>query len=194
VPSVTLDHDARQALVAIARAAVVSAVSGADAPAVVLSERLAMPGAAFVTLRVGGELRGCIGVLDAEAHSLADAVACAARAAATEDRRFPPLVPRDLKIVAIEISVLGPLVAVCSMDEIVVGRHGLVVRAPGRMGLLLPQVATERGWDRDTFLDQTCRKAGLPLSAWRQGAPVFSFEAEVFGESGPAPAAGRATG
>jgi uncharacterized protein len=175
----------RRTLIEIARGAVVAAVGGAAAPAVSASGRLAKPGAAFVTLIVAGELRGCIGTLDPARGSLAAAVAYAARAAASDDVRFAPIAEGDLDRLEVEISVLGPLVRVESPDEIVVGRDGLLVRAEGHSGLLLPQVAGERGWDRATFLGQTCRKAGLPAHAWRRGATVFRFEAEVFGGEGP---------
>ncbi len=112
-----------------------------------------------------------------------ETVARAARAAAYEDGRFEPVSAAELADLQIEISVLSPLRRV-QAEEIEVGRHGLLLRCQGRQGLLLPQVATEHGWDRLVFLDQTCRKAGLAPGAWRQpGAEIWAFSAVVFGEN-----------
>ena len=102
--------------------------------------------------------------------------------AATLDPRFPPLPLDDLPKVVLEISVLGPVEPVADSAEIEVGRHGLVVEQGTHRGLLLPQVPTEWGWDRATFVSQTCVKAGLAPDAWRSGARLFTFEADVFGE------------
>ena len=106
-------------------------------------------------------------------------------AAATEDPRFPPVSPDELSSLRVEISVLTPLVLI-RPEEVEVGRHGLMIAQGRRRGLLLPQVPVEWGWDRETFLDQTCVKAGLPPSAWRHGATLWAFTAEVFGEEEPA--------
>lgn len=133
---------------------------------------------AFVTLRRGDQLRGCIGHLEAD-RPLAEVVARAAVAAAFEDPRFPPVTAAELEDLAVEISVLGPMQPVRDPSTIEVGRHGLVVQSGRRRGLLLPQVAPEWGWDRETFLEQLCLKAGLPRGAWR-AAELFTFEAEVF--------------
>ena len=92
------------------------------------------------------------------------------------------MLPAELPQIVIELSVLTPLVPIARLEEIDVGRHGLVVAHRGRRGLLLPQVAGDRGWTREEFLRQTCRKAGLADRAWRQGAQMFAFEAEIFGE------------
>ncbi len=147
-----------------------------------LSGRLAAPGAAFVTLKKKGRLRGCIGYTEAVAPLFKVVQECAV-AAATEDPRFPPVTPAELPSIDLEISVLTPLVPIRA-DEVEVGRHGLMVSHLGRRGLLLPQVPVELGWDRETFLDQTCVKAGLPPDAWRRGATLEAFTAEVFGEAG----------
>lgn len=138
---------------------------------------------AFVTLRLDRLLRGCIGHLEAD-EPLLDVVRRCAISAATEDPRFPPLAARDLNRVELEISVLGPIEPVEDHATIEVGRHGLVVQHGCRRGLLLPQVAIEWAWDRETFLAQTCVKAGLSPDAWRRGVQIFMFEAEVFGEKG----------
>lgn len=136
----------------------------------------------FVTLTIDGELRGCIGSIEPVAP-LWRAVSSSALNAAFHDPRFPALEGHELAQVSIEISVMSPVVPVGSLDEIVVGRDGLIVRSGRHAGLLLPQVATEYGWDRDTFLSQTCRKAGLPPDSWRAGrCQIERFSAEVFGE------------
>lgn len=109
-------------------------------------------------------------------------MAQAAVLAATEDPRFPPLRKSELPGLRIEISVLGPLQPVLDVSEIKVGRHGLVIKEGQRSGLLLPQVATELGWDRQTFLREVCRKAGLPDNAWKNSRGLFKFEAIVFQE------------
>ena len=103
-------------------------------------------------------------------------------AAAKEDPRFPPLTAAELPKTHLEISALTPMQPVADVNDIEVGRHGLYVTRNFNSGVLLPQVATEYGWDRTTFLEQTCRKAGLPKDAWKEGAKILSFEAEVFGE------------
>lgn len=144
--------------------------------------------ALFVTLKLAGRLRGCIGTLAPEGD-LARTVPRFALRAAFEDPRFPPLAAHELPECAIEISVLTPPRLVENLEEIVVGRDGLILEAAGRRGLLLPQVATEWGFDRETFLSELSRKAGLPPGAWRDPeALVFSFQAEVFAEEeGPPP-------
>jgi len=136
---------------------------------------------AFVTLHVHRELRGCIGH-PGSVRPLDEVVGQCAIAAATEDPRFPPLTAGELPDVDIEISVLTPVRPVEDVREIEVGRDGLIVQDGHRRGLLLPQVATERGWDRDTFLSHTCLKAGLGPDAWRTGAKISRFQAEVFSE------------
>jgi AmmeMemoRadiSam system protein A len=139
------------------------------------------PSGVFVTLHRFGQLRGCIGQLGSD-RPLQAATVLAASAAAADDPRFPAVAPSELPTIALEISVLSPLQPVEDVMEIEVGRHGLIVERGNRRGLLLPQVATEWGWDRDTFLSQTCVKAGLPADAWRRGVTIWRFEAEVFGE------------
>jgi AmmeMemoRadiSam system protein A len=136
---------------------------------------------AFVTLHKHGDLRGCIGHLEPDAP-LEETVARCAIAAGTSDPRFPSLTAAELPDVEIEISVLGPLRPVSDPGEIEIGRHGLVVEMNARRGLLLPQVATEWGWDRQTFVAQACRKAGLAPDCVSRGARLWCFEAEVFGE------------
>lgn len=174
------DRDRRE-LLGIARRAVAGWLRRGAVP----KERpdpgaLTAPGAAFVTLTREGRLRGCIGYTEARAPLYRTVQECAV-AAATEDPRFSPVTERELGSTRFEISVLSPLVPV-RPEEVTVGRHGLWIRQGRNRGLLLPQVATEYGWDRTTFLDQVCAKAGLPPDAWKRGADLRSFTAEVFGE------------
>src|SRR5262245_15043426 len=116
---------------------------------------------------------------------LGEVVRHLAQAVSDSDPRFQPVSPNELSELAIEISVLTPEREVADVSEIEVGRHGLIVERGRRRGLLLPQVAVEHGWTRDMFLEHACLKAGLPRSAWREGARLFGFDAEVFaGESG----------
>lgn len=135
---------------------------------------------AFVTLTVGGELRGCIGY-PLPVKPLDETVIEMAVAAATEDSRFDPLAPDELKRLKIEISVLG-LPEPAEAGRIEVGRHGLIVSKGYRRGLLLPQVPVEHGWDRETFLRHGCLKAGLPPDEWKRGAEIETFTAQVFSE------------
>ena len=137
----------------------------------------------FVTIKMRGELRGCLGTLQMRGP-LAEEVARCARESATEDPRFPPMSSGELPESTIELSVLGPLEEIDPQAEgtIILGRHGLVAEQGGRRGLLLPQVAVEWGWTAEQFLRQTCHKAGLPLDAWQHDARILRFDAEVFGE------------
>jgi AmmeMemoRadiSam system protein A len=135
----------------------------------------------FVSLHRHGELRGCIGVPEPVSPLFQAAQECALSAAGT-DPRFSPMTAVELPNVKIEISVLSPLEAVKEIDSIVIGVHGLLLNHLGRRGLLLPQVAVERGWDREQFLEQLCRKAHLPATAWKEGAKIERFSAFVFGE------------
>jgi AmmeMemoRadiSam system protein A len=177
-----LTLEEQRLLLAIARSAIVSRIGGTGPPAPQTADgTLASFAGAFVTLHHQGELRGCLGYTGAD-QRLVDVVARCAAASATDDPRFFPLTFAEIEAIDVEISVLGPLEPVATPAEIEIGRHGLIVELGVRRGLLLPQVATERNWDRETFFEQTCRKAGLGPDAWRTGATVFRFEAEVFGE------------
>ena len=136
---------------------------------------------AFVTLMRQGELRGCIGHTQAD-MPLWQVVQQMAISAAENDPRFYPMTPDELDDLEIEISVLSPLQHISSIDEIEVGKHGLMITKGFHRGLLLPQVPTEYGWDRDTFLEALCEKAGLPPGNWRHGATLETFTALVFGK------------
>jgi AmmeMemoRadiSam system protein A len=180
-----LTPDHRKTLLGIARKSIAAVLDGraSEWNADDLDETLCQPAGAFVTLRTkDGELRGCIGSIRAT-ELLYKAIVSSAISAAFRDPRFEPLQPGELELLDIEISVLGPIEPVTDFEEIVVGRDGLIISRGRYAGLLLPQVATEYGWDRETFLDQTCLKAGLPRGAWRaEDCRVEKFSAIVFGE------------
>lgn len=144
--------------------------------------RLAEARGAFVTLKEHGELRGCIGYIT-PMKSLAETVRDVAAYAALEDSRFTPVTVQELPLLEYEISVMSPLRRVLDLKEIKVGKHGLIMKVGETEGLLLPQVPVEEDWDRTTFLQQTCRKAGLPRDAWKDdGTDIYMFTALVFGE------------
>jgi AmmeMemoRadiSam system protein A len=138
---------------------------------------------AFVTLNLKGRLRGCIGHIVGN-NPLVETVATMALAAAFEDPRFPPLDRSELDDVEIEISVMTPLKRLENTEDIVIGRDGLIIRKGMYQGLLLPQVATSYGWDREEFLDHTCLKAGLPPGSWKDSdTEILYFSAQVFSEA-----------
>jgi uncharacterized protein len=170
----------RAALLALARAVIESRLGAAHVVEPEYRPVFDNASGVFVTVYVAHELRGCVGLPETR-HTLGQAVQYCARAAAFGDPRFPPVTPADLRALSLEISVLTPLEP-CAAASIEVGRHGLTVELGGVKGLLLPQVAAERRWTREQFLDHTCLKAGLPPDAWRRGARLQSFEAVVFGE------------
>jgi len=173
----------RRRLLEIARQAVADALAG-RAPGPVPAEGvMGRRAGAFVSFHNHGELRGCIGHPPGD-RPLAEIIPEMAVAAATGDPRFPSMRPDELDDCVVEISVLGPISPVADVAEIVVGRHGLIVEQGWHRGLLLPQVAVEYGWDREAFIERTCGKAGLPADAWKRGAKVSLFEAEVFDDAG----------
>jgi AmmeMemoRadiSam system protein A len=171
----------RQRLAALAHAALEAAVRGQPAPDAPRDLDLAASGA-FVSVYHRGELRGCLGTLEV-VESLAAIIVRLAADVSHRDHRFAPLVVHELIGVSLEISVLTPPELVGDLESIEVGRDGLIVEQGSRRGLLLPQVAVEHEWDRSMFLAQTCVKAGLRPDAWRHGATVWRFRAEVFGSS-----------
>ncbi len=180
-----LNQTQRTQLLKIARSSIETALAGGklELERSGLDETLRTPAGAFVTLNNRqGDLRGCIGSIRPVAP-LFEAVASNAINAAFRDPRFSPVTRDELAALHIEISVMGPVEAVGKTAEIVVGRDGLIISRGNSIGLRLPQVATEYEWDLPTFLSQTCRKAGLPLDAWRHsGTIIQKFSAEVFGE------------
>ena len=180
-----LSSEQRATLLRIARESIASVLDGKslDLESFPLDETLRRPAGAFVTLNTrGGDLRGCIGSIRA-VEPLYRAVASSAISAAFRDPRFEPVEADELPNLELEISVMGPIERVTDVKDIEVGRDGLIISRGRYAGLLLPQVATEYGWDRETFLAQTCYKAGLPVDAWRDPETrIEKFSAEVFGE------------
>jgi AmmeMemoRadiSam system protein A len=142
---------------------------------------LAEPRGVFTTLYYGGDLRGCVGHVLATSP-LYRTVAETARAAAFQDPRFNPVTADELPALQVSLSILSPLQPI-QPEEVEIGKHGLLITASGRRGLLLPQVPEEHGWNCLQFLEQTCRKAGLPIDAWKEGASIEAFTAEIFADA-----------
>ncbi|MGA1844357.1 MAG: AmmeMemoRadiSam system protein A, partial [bacterium] len=177
-----LNDAEKKKLLHIARSTITAYLTGQDPPRFEVTEpRLLEARGVFVTLHKKGMLRGCIGFIK-PIMPLHKATADCAISAAVKDYRFPTLRREELDDIDIEISALTPLRTITDINEIKVGEHGLYISRSHNSGLLLPQVATEYGWDRETFLAQTCRKAGLPEDAWQKGAEIYIFAAQVFGE------------
>lgn len=179
-----LNTPQRRQLLTLARESIATVFAGnrPDLKGDLFDEELRRRAGAFVTLTENEELRGCIGSIEPVAP-LYVAVSQSAINAAFRDPRFHPLRSEELAAIHVEISVMGPIERVVEIEEIEVGRDGLIIRRGGYAGLLLPQVATDYGWDRETFLQQTCYKAGLPRNSWQEaGTTIEKFAAEVFGE------------
>ena len=153
-----------------------------SAPPVIDTPRLQENRGCFVCIKIDGILRGCIGnfISDKPLYLLVREMA---QAASCRDPRFYPMKPEDLERFELEISVLTPMQKISSIEEIQVGTHGLYIEKNSFRGVLLPQVATEYGWDREMFLGQTCLKAGLKKTDWQEGADINIFSAQVFSES-----------
>jgi AmmeMemoRadiSam system protein A len=179
-PQPEYDGRERRLLCQLAHEAIVAKLENRELASFTPSEHLSELRGVFTTLYLEGRLRGCVGYPTAFLP-LQRAVSETATAAAFEDPRFPPVTLVEARRLRVSLSVLSclkPLLA----EEVEVGRHGLLISQGARRGLLLPQVPVEHGWDRGTFLEQTCRKAGLPLEAWRHGATIEGFTAEIFGD------------
>jgi AmmeMemoRadiSam system protein A len=178
-----LNHDDKARLLKIARKSIESRLTGTAPPAQSgLSPVLTEDRGAFVTLKKNGALRGCVGSCEARGP-LYRTVEEMARSAAFHDPRFPSLSLEELDDVTIEISVLTPLRRIAGIDEIEVGTHGIYIVRGFYRGVLLPQVATEHSWDKITFLEETCHKAGLPANAWKDSeTEIYIFSADIFGE------------
>ena len=192
-----LTPEEQRELLRIARQAIADALPRGDAPRANGGEdvrkngqtarqpgdsRLGKPGGAFVTIRIKGELRGCIGYIES-ALPLAEVVKEVAVKAAYEDPRFPSLTAAEFGRIALEVSVLSPLHRISEVGEIQVGSNGLLLELAGSRGLLLPQVATEYHWTREELLENTSRKAGLPRNAWQDPeARMFIFTADIVHE------------
>ncbi|MFZ1918208.1 MAG: AmmeMemoRadiSam system protein A [Terriglobales bacterium] len=187
-PTPGYSPEQRKILLGIAHEAIASRIAGRPLPGNPPLDRapaslwaaLDDPRGVFTTLYLRGELRGCVGYV-APTKPLFQAVAETACAAAFEDSRFWPVTPAEAPDLKVSLSVLSQLFTVRA-EQVEVGRHGLVISDGMRRGLLLPQVPVEHGWDRETFLDQTCRKAGLPMGAWKKSVTIEAFVAEVFGD------------
>jgi AmmeMemoRadiSam system protein A len=182
LPEDQFSGELRRAMLALARAAIVSAFDHKP-----LSRTASEPSCfslsqgVFVTLEVHGKLRGCIGVIEPR-EPLRESIVHCAQSAAFHDPRFPSLRAEELSGLVIEISVLSELFPI-ALQQIQIGKHGLLVATENQRGLLLPQVATEHRLSREEFLEETCHKAGLPRDAWR--APqtkIYAFTCEIFRE------------
>jgi AmmeMemoRadiSam system protein A len=174
--------DERRQLLQIAREAITSQITAGSVPIrEVKSEKLNAMFGCFVTIKMGGKLRGCIGnfISDKPLHKLVQEMATAA---AINDPRFYPMKKSDLENFTLEISVLSPLQKTASIEEIQVGTHGIYMERNVHRGVLLPQVASEQKWDRETFLQQTALKAGMGKDDWKDNTEIYIFTAEVFNE------------
>lgn len=175
-------QEERTALLQLAHEAILATLENRERRPFTPTEHLSELRGAFTTVYSNGQLRGCVGYPSA-VSPLYSTVIETAQSAAFEDPRFVPVALSEAPHLQISISVLSPVSAIRA-EDVVVGRHGLIISQGIFRGLLLPQVPVEHGWDRVTFLEQTCRKAGLPLNAWKSGAKIEAFTAEVFGDAG----------
>ncbi|MDH7511388.1 MAG: AmmeMemoRadiSam system protein A [Clostridiales bacterium] len=178
-----LDKDEQQFLLSLARRTIEHYLKTGEPPTVeaVENKKLQEKRGAFVTLKAGGELRGCIGY-PLPIKPLYETIIDMAIAASTQDYRFAPLTPDELPRTRIEISVLSLPQPVTNISDIEVGKHGIIVSKGFHKGLLLPQVPVEYGWDRETFLRHGCLKAGLDEDEWKRGVQIEIFSAQVFSE------------
>jgi AmmeMemoRadiSam system protein A len=183
-PAFNLTTEEKKYLLALARRTICEQLDLPTEPLATLnSPALETNCGAFVTLKIAGQLRGCIGFIEG-IKPLAETVVEMAKAAAFRDPRFPPLKKNEIPSINLEISALSPIRPLADPEFIEVGRHGLIVEKGGQKGLLLPQVAVEYNWSRTEFLENTCGKAGLPPRAWQDPDTKISvFSAVVFGEN-----------
>ena len=180
-----LTAEEKKLLLNIARNSIIASSKGKkpSLPEDSLTPAVKVVRGAFVTLHEEGELRGCIGIFD-PGTPLYRTISSMAIAAGYNDNRFTPLEKAEIDSLEIEISALTPLKEIKDINEIEIGRHGLYILKDRKRGVLLPQVATELGIDRDEFLRHTCIKAGLPQDAWQdKETRIFTFEAEIFSEA-----------
>ena len=181
-----LNSQEKKALLAIARQAIIQGIETGEEYIEPREEKhLNQRNGCFVTIKQDGQLRGCIGNFQSEVPLFRE-VAQMALASSTQDPRFYPMKQADLDNFSLEISVLSPLQKIEDINEIEVGKHGIYIEKSFHRGVLLPQVAVEHNWDRNTFLQQTCVKAGLPTDAWKaEDADIYVFSAQIFGEDDP---------
>jgi AmmeMemoRadiSam system protein B/AmmeMemoRadiSam system protein A len=171
-------EEEKKELLALARKAITEYVTNGKSPETeVKNQKFKTDGAVFVTIKENGSLRGCIGHIQA-IMPLYQSIMRNAVAACSTDPRFPPMKKEELKDMEIEISILSPFMSLKDVKDIQVGKHGLYIIKDNQTGLLLPQVATEFGWNRDEFLEHVCMKAGLPKDAWKD-AELYTFTAEI---------------
>jgi len=178
-----LDEEEKKTLLRIARTVIECTAKHQEIPKFdIRSNILSEKRGAFVTLHKQGALRGCIGNIHGN-RPLNITIEEMAAAAAFEDPRFTPVTEKELQNIDIEVSALTPLRKIDRVEEIEVGKHGIYIKKGYHSGLLLPQVATEQGWNRTTFLEQTCHKAGLTRNAWKdKDASIYVFSADIFSE------------
>ncbi len=172
VPSCEYSQTERELLLRLAHDSIELALEGRSVELTPPTAHLAEPRGAFTTLHLEGRLRGCIGYV-LPTQSLYAVIAQSAKSAAFDDPRFPPVTVAEAALLKVELSVLSPLQPI-RPEDVVVGRHGLVVTQGSHRGLLLPQVPVEWDWDRETFLSQTCLKAGLAEGAWQLWRTIAS--------------------
>jgi AmmeMemoRadiSam system protein A len=182
-PIVGLNDQEKQYLLNLVRTTIISFLENNKNPETEpISDKMNAKFGVFVSLHKEGKLRGCIGYIEG-IDSLYKAVMNMAKSAAFHDPRFPTVSLDEVEELEIEISVLSPIKKIKVVEEIQVGEHGLIIQKGPYRGLLLPQVATDWGWEREEFLEQTCRKAGLPTDAWQDTqTEIFTFSAEIFSE------------
>ncbi len=172
----------RKLIIDLARQTIAAAASGKELPAVPDEEVFRRDGGAFVTIKKNGSLRGCIGHFIGTG-SLGKTIIEMAASAAVRDPRFAPVEPGEVDDLGIDISILSSMIP-AAPAEVIPGTHGVYIKCGFRSGTLLPQVAVETGWDRETFLSHTCMKAGLSPDCWKKDdVQIFTYTAEVFSEN-----------
>ena len=181
-PKPEFTPEERAVLLQLAHDAVLATLENRPLPTFHPSPHLSELRGAFTTVYSNDKLRGCVGYPTA-VMPLYRTIVETVRGAAFDDPRFVPVSLDEARHLQISISVLSPLSPI-QAEEVVIGKHGLIISQAGCRGLLLPQVPVEHGWDRVTFLEQTCHKAGLPMNAWKEGATIEAFTAEVFSDPG----------
>jgi AmmeMemoRadiSam system protein A len=178
-----LNTNEKKILLSIAREAITAHLERRQPGYKEIPESLTLHCGAFVTLHQGEKLRGCIGNM-VGTKALSDTIQEMAVASAFQDPRFPPLEQKELPSLEIEISILSPMKKISDISEIIPGKHGLYLKNGYRSGVLLPQMASERGWDTETFLTNTCYKAGLSGDCWKDpDTEIFIYSAIVFNET-----------
>jgi AmmeMemoRadiSam system protein A len=181
-PADEFSQEERRFLLELAHRSIAYALEGHALSLESATDHLAEKRGAFCTLYLDGQLRGCVGYVF-PLTPLQQTVAETARGAAFDDPRFPAVTPSQAPGLKVSLSILSVLAPIAP-ERVEVGRHGLLVSRAGKRGVLLPQVPVEHGWSQTTFLEQTCLKAGLPPDAWKAGATLESFTAEIFGDDG----------